>query len=69
MRLCLKYLSANECKPEITVPMKIVTTAMQLHANSEIKAKAAQIEEQLSTLSINDATISVKAVPPGPSYN
>jgi len=69
MRLCLKYLSADECKPEITVPMKIVTTAMQLHANSEIKANAPLIEEQLSSINVNDATISVKAVPPGPSNN
>ena len=53
--------------------MKIVTTAMQLHANNEIKVKAAQIEQQLATLSVSDATITidkeVKAVPPGPPTN
>jgi hypothetical protein len=67
MRLCLKYLSADECKPEITVPMKIVTTAMQLHANNEIRIKAAEINQQLSSLSIDDnTTVKITAEPPGP---
>lgn len=48
-RLALKWLSANDCKPEYTVPMKILTTAVQIHMNHEIMAKKPIVEAQLAT--------------------
>lgn len=51
-RLALKYLSASDCKPEYTVPLKILSSCVQLHANNEIIQKEKAIQQQLSS---NDA--------------
>ena len=73
MRLCLKYLSADECKPEYTVPLKVVTTAIQLHANNEVAETQALVENKLSNVSINERLGEIKlddnqfkCEPPGP---
>src|ERR1700679_939262 len=34
MRLSLKYLSGSQCKPEITVPFRVITTFMNNYANN-----------------------------------
>lgn len=47
-RLALKWLSANDCKPEYTVPMKILTTAVQLHMNHELMAQKQVVEAKLT---------------------
>jgi hypothetical protein len=47
-RLALKYLSAKDCTPEIVVPMKILSTIVQLHANAEVKRQGAQITDGLA---------------------
>lgn len=71
-RLALKYLSANDCKPEITVPLKIVTTAIQLHANAEVKERQAAIEQKLADPAITNkiaaapAPTEYTAAPPAP---
>ena len=73
MRLCLKYLSADECKPEYTVPLKVITTAIQLHANNEVAETQALVENKLSNVSINERLGEIKiddnqfkCEPPGP---
>ncbi len=52
MRLALKYLSATDCRPELTVGLKILSTAVSLHANAEIKARQGAINSQMA----NDTT-------------
>jgi hypothetical protein len=47
-RLALKYLSSSECSPEVCVTMKILSSAVQIHANNEIKAQSQQVTQQLS---------------------
>jgi hypothetical protein len=49
MRLALKYLSVNDCRPELTVGMKIISTAVQLHASAELKAQQQAIQVKLAT--------------------
>ncbi len=48
-RLALRYLSANDCRPEYTVPMKILTTAVQIHMNNELTAQKQVVEAKLTT--------------------
>lgn len=47
-RLALRYLSASDCKPEVSIGLKIISTAVQLHANNEIKQREKAIEQQFS---------------------
>ena len=46
-RLALKYLSSSECSAEVCVTMKLLTTAVQLHANNEIIAQTQQVTQKL----------------------
>ena len=36
LRLCLKYLNAEHSSPEITVPLKILSTMLQVNAANEM---------------------------------
>jgi hypothetical protein len=47
-RLALQYLSANDCRAEISVAMKVLSTAVQLHANSEIRARQQEVKAQMA---------------------
>jgi len=46
-RLALKYLSSSECSAEVCVTMKLLTTAVQLHANNELNAQSQQVAQRL----------------------
>ncbi len=48
-RLALKYLSTSEMNPEALVPMKVLTTAIQLHANAELKRETAMITQKITS--------------------
>lgn len=68
MRLALKYLSASDCNPLYTVPIKVLTTAMQLHASAEANEKKVEIQNKIAANigAIDKVTAEFKAVPPGP---
>ena len=68
LRLSLKYLSANDCRSEYTVPLKVVTTALQLHASAEVNEKKGVIQQHIAANlgAIEKVTNEFKAVPPGP---
>ena len=45
VRLGLKYLTSNETSAEITVALKVMTTAIQCNANNEIEREAKRIAD------------------------
>lgn len=56
-RLALKHLSASEMQPELLVPMKIITTAVQIQANNEIKKEQVIITQKMSQQNDNIAEL------------